>query len=146
MNLAAGALASPVGADGQPLYVGVFAPGDDPALYDPVRTYCDDLTIEQLIASGRYNVIDFRSGGKVVIRGTAGDDLVLGGSNHNLLLGGEGNDCIITGGGGGQAYGNAGDDIIFGSENDERLVGGHGNDECHPAGGNDIIVGCEKVE
>jgi hypothetical protein len=137
------AFLSPADANGQPVYASVLAPGEDPALFDPVKTYCGDMTIEQLIASGNYNVMDHRSGDKVIIRGTAGDDLILGGSGQNLLLGGLGDDCMITGGGAGQAYGNAGDDTIFGGDSGERLVGGSGIDVC-VAGGNDVVVGCES--
>lgn len=137
-------LVSPADAQGQPLYISVLAPGEDPALFDPVRTYCDNLTVEQLIATGRYNLMDFRSGSKVVIRGTAGDDLILGGGIQNLILAGAGDDCIIAGGGNDRVFGNAGNDILFGDSGDERLAGGPGNDTCSPGGGSDILVSCES--
>ncbi|WP_415283020.1 calcium-binding protein [Candidatus Nitrososphaera sp. FF02] len=136
-------LVSSTDSAGQLLYASVLAPGEDPALYDPVKTYCNNMTVDQLIAGGSYNVMDFRSEDGVIIRGTSGDDLILGGSTKNLIFGGAGNDCIITGGGGGQVYGNAGDDIIFGNAGDERLVGGSGSDTCSTGGGSDVVVGCE---
>jgi hypothetical protein len=139
-------LVSPADGQGRPLYISVLGPDDDYALYDPAQTYCGGMTIEQLIAGGSYNVMDFRSEGRVIIRGTSGADLILGGSIKNLILAAGGDDCVITGGGNGQAFGNAGDDTIFGGVGGERLVGGPGNDACSPAGDN-ILIGCEtKLE
>lgn len=137
-------LASPVDAGGRPLYVNVLADAEIDAASGKPKTYCSGMTIEELITGGQYNVMDFRSGDKVIIRGTAGADLILGANIQNLVLAGEGNDCIITGGGSDRAFGNAGNDMVFGDSGDERLDGGPGGDICYSGGGRDKLVGCES--
>jgi Ca2+-binding RTX toxin-like protein len=107
--------------------------------------YCNGMTIDELIASGRYNVIDRRNSDQRMIFGTTGADLILGGGS-NVILGRAGDDCIIAGAGNNYVFGNEGNDIIYGSPGNDAIDGGPGNDWCYGGGGNDKVVNCEKSE
>ena len=116
-----------------------------------VELFCDDMTIDELIASGNYNVIDNRDGslGSTII-GTTGNDLILGSDNGDQLEGKRGDDCIIAGDGndtvfGGKQndtiYGQGGIDTIEGDKNDDTIFGGSDNDIILGETGNDTIDG-----
>ena len=53
--------------------------------------FCNDMTVDELIASGNYNVIDNRDGhlNGSVISGTNGDDLILASDAGNVIKGKE---------------------------------------------------------
>ena len=95
-------------------------------------TYCkENLTIQELIASNIYNVIDERdSSSKSKITGTNADDLILVHDQGANVKGKKGNDCIIGGAGADDLRGNKGNDWLHGDENDRRIAGGQGNDTC----------------
>lgn len=57
--------------------------------------------------------------------GTAGNDLVLGGSGSDTLNGSDGNDCLVAGSG------------------DDSLDGGNGTDVCIGGDGSDTFSNCE---
>jgi Ca2+-binding RTX toxin-like protein len=85
-----------------------------------------------------------------VVRGTAGNDRMIGGVGVNYLAGYGGDDYIIGGdgndrlsGGAGNDYidGGKGDDIISGDDGDDTLMGGEGNDHIYGGAGNDSIDG-----
>ena len=84
----------------------------------------------------------------VVIRGTQGDDKLVGTSNDDLILGydgnnkiygGNGNDCIVTGNGNSLILGGNGDDIIMTGNGTNRIYGGSGNDWIRAGSGDDLI-------
>ena len=94
-------------------------------------TYCaEDLTIQELVTSNIYNVIDERNSSKSKITGTNADDLILVHDQGANVKGKKGNDCIIGGVGPDDLRGNKGDDYIHGDKNDRRIAGGQGNDTC----------------
>jgi len=90
--------------------------------------FCDNMTIDELIDSGSYNVIDNRGGSSQILFGTSGDDLMLAGDNNDDLRGRDGNDCIIGGAGNDMLRGVVGNDQLFGRGGDDLLTGHHGND------------------
>ncbi|WP_337863830.1 PKD domain-containing protein [Nitrososphaera sp.] len=100
--------------------------------------YCNGMTIEQLLSSGKYNVIDKRQGQKrTTVTGTAGDDLVLASDSGSVIRGVGGNDCIIGG---------AGNDIIWGGDGDDQLFGAGGSDRLDGGSGNDLVIGAAGAD
>lgn len=102
--------------------------------------YCNGMTIDQLIASGQYNVIDMRNSVQRMIFGTRGADLILGGAS-NVILGRAGDDCIIAGAGNNYVFGNEDNDIIYGGAGDDIIDGGLGHDLIYGMAGGDSIKG-----
>jgi hypothetical protein len=105
------------------------------------ETYCDNLTVDQLMASGSYNVIDKRNTSVMVIHGTSGNDLILGNNHDNVVQGGKGDDCVIGFGGSDILHGHEGNDQIYGGLGNDRLFGQQGNDKIYGGNGNDRIYG-----
>ena len=64
--------------------------------------------------------------GAGTVTGTAGNDLMIGGSGADVIDGLGGNDCILGGGG------------------DDTLAGGEGSDVCLGGPGNDLFTDCES--
>lgn len=90
-----------------------------------MEKYCNEVTIDQLIASGGYNVIDRRNSDQRTIFGTPEADLILGGRS-NLILGRAGDDCIMDG---------AGSNYVFGHEDNDTIYGGPCDDIINVASG-----------
>jgi len=105
--------------------------------------FCNGLTIDELISSGQYNVIDNRDNSLgTVLQGTIFNDLILASNTvGNDISGRAGDDCIIGGAGNDIINGNAGIDAIFGRDGNDRLIGGMGNDVLVGGNGNDEMLG-----
>lgn len=118
---------------------------------DPTPTYCNDSTIDELIASGNYTVFDNRDGSLgSKVKGTNGNDLMIASDNGDTLIGKQGDDCMIGGSGddtlkgksgNDEMYGNDGNDLIRGNMGDDIIYGNSGNDELHGGQDSDIING-----
>lgn len=80
--------------------------------------------------SGNDLIIGFEGGD--AIDGKGGDDCILGGLGGDSIKGGEGNDFV---------FGNEGHDSIKGGSGSDLLVGGSGHDSLRGEGGNDKLVG-----
>lgn len=117
-------------------------------------TYCDGLTIDELISSGDYNVIDNRNNtiSDTKIKGTNGNDLMLASDNGDHMVGKKGDDCMIGGAGNDmlkgrmgndQIYGNGGDDTLRGNKGMDIIYGGEGNDKLFGGKDNDFLYGNE---
>ena len=106
-----------------------------------IKTYCDDMTISELIASGNYNVIDKRDSSLSSIKGTGNNDLILLGDNAPSVTGHGGDDCIIGGSGNDEITGGNGNDTIYGNDGNDEITGGNGNDTIYGNGGDDNIFG-----
>jgi len=105
-------------------------------------TYCYDMTIDELIASGLYTVFDNRDGALGYrVDGTTGDDLMITSDNGGYMFGDHGNDCLIGGDGNDTLRGNWGDDIIYGNGGDDTLRGGKNIDTIYGGEGNDRLFG-----
>lgn len=72
-------------------------------------------------------------GKKVTIKGTAGNDRIVGKKASDVIYGGGGND-VITGG-------PNGNDTICGGPGNDSINGGRGFDSLHGDGGNDVLQG-----
>ena len=118
---------------------------------DFAATFCQDLTIDELISSGNYTVFDNRDGSLgSVVKGTNGDDLMIASNDGDTLIGKKGDDCMIGGSGddtlkgrmgNDEMYGNDGDDLIRGNQGDDVIYGDSGNDELHGGKDSDILNG-----
>ena len=119
---------SPQNSDGEP------SPRQSPPpQINEEPTYCDGMTVQQLVDSGSYNMIDERDNNTVSdIRGTSGDDLILAPDHGVTIHGKKGNDCIIGG---------AGDDLIKGQQGDDILYGNGGVDDLRGNRGSDTVAG-----
>jgi len=122
--------------------------------------FCDDMTIDELIASENYNVIDNRDShlGTIFsgtnaddlilasdagnnIRANDGNDCVIGGTGNDIMRGGEGDDVIFGGMGIDIIFGGKGDDVLFGNDYPDVIYGRSGNDLISGGGGNDFLYG-----
>jgi|GEM_PF-4693719 len=108
----------------------------------PGDLFCDDMTIDQLIASGAYNVIDNRDRhlGKNV-KGTNGNDLILLSDLGDKANARQGDDCVIGGAGNDNIHGGKGNDQIFGQGGDDKISANQGNDYISGGDGDDKLWG-----
>lgn len=120
-------------------------PGED-------NTYCNDMTVDELLASGQYNVIDNRDGKKKALKGTSGADLILastrgdvvnGRGGEDCIIGGDGNDRINGGNGNDAIYAGSGNDRVEGGRGNDTIDGGEGNDKCRDKHGTNTVTNCE---
>lgn len=80
---------------------------------DPTQ-YCDDMTLAQLMSSGKYNIINRMFSSESIIRGTNSADLIIAGSNGPTIEDRDGDD---------QIFDNGGDDVLRGGPGDDHLWG-----------------------
>ncbi|MDH3204705.1 MAG: hypothetical protein OEL81_08535, partial [Nitrosopumilus sp.] len=106
------------------------------------QTFCNDVTIDELISSGNYNIIDNRDSslGHTII-GTENNDLILGSDNGDQLEGKAGDDCIIAGNGNDTIFAGMNNDIIFGQAGNDKIEGDLGDDTIFAGKGNDELLG-----
>jgi uncharacterized protein len=80
------------------------------------------------------------------IRGTEGDDVLVGTNKADVIMGlggndvirgGAGNDNVKAGAGRDRVYGNTGNDALFGQAGRDRLYGGQGRDKVVGGSGRD---------
>lgn len=110
---------------------------------DPAQ-YCDGMTLAQLMASGKYNIINKMFRFESIIKGTNSADLIIAGNNGPTIEGRGGDDCIIGGAGDDQMWGLGGPDTIYGDAGDDTLYGGPGIDAIYGGPGTDIIESGES--
>lgn len=99
-------------------------------------SFCDGKMVAQLIASGKYRVLNERSSQKKLITGTGGDDLLIAGRNGSIVRGLGGNDCIMGG---------PGNDVLLGGDGNDQIFGNGGNDRVDDGSGPDLCVAVGKV-
>ena len=79
-------------------------------------------------------------GGSDYLYGDVGNDLLKGGGGNDVLQGGAGNDVLRGGKGQNVLDGGLGDDLIFGGAGSAFIMGGAGNDTLRVGSGNDVIA------
>lgn len=79
-------------------------------------------------------------GGNDYLYGDVGNDLLKGDDGQDVLQGGEGADVLRAGKGEDVLDGGAGDDLIFGGTGSSLIVGGIGNDTIRTRSGSDLIL------
>ena len=77
------------------------------------------------------------------IKGTSGDDVIVGSSGADTIDGKGGNDVICGRGGDDRIKGDDGMDVLFGEDGDDKLKGQDGNDLLFGGDGNDLLKGQE---
>ena len=73
--------------------------------------------------------------------GSAGNDVIAGGTLNDVLLGLDGNDRIVGNQGADIIAGDDGRDTLLGGGGRDTLLGGNGNDRVDGGGGNDAVLG-----
>lgn len=79
--------------------------------------------------------------GNDLIDAAGGNDTLKGGKGDDILDAGEGNDILRGGKGGDILKGGKGDDILGGGKGDDTLIGSEGNDTLRGGHGDDILIG-----
>lgn len=79
--------------------------------------------------------------GNDTLQGRSGDDELRGGSGRDLLTGADGQDALFGGNGGDTLKGGSGDDILLGGKGNDKLIGGAGNDTLIGGNGKDTLRG-----
>lgn len=97
-----------------------------------------DLTVRQ--GTGGRDVIT-GGGGSDLVFGLAGNDVITGGPGHDVICAGGGNDTVVAGDGEDTVFGDAGRDVIVGGDGDDSLSGGAGNDVLRGDAGEDSLFG-----
>lgn len=82
----------------------------------------------------------------VTIRGTPGDDILVGSEGPDVIHGLEGNDVIDGLGGDDVICGGPGKDVLRGFDGDDKLYGQSGDDTLNGGDGNDRLYGGEKYQ
>ena len=124
---------------GLPVTAIVNSDGSGTATYGSV---VEPLTgIENLTGSNNDDVLMTSLTTPTIIRGLAGNDLIVGGSADDLLIGNEGNDTLRGRSGNDRLLGEVGNDNLNGGAGDDSLFGGDGGDLLVGLGGTDIING-----
>ncbi|WP_068115144.1 PD40 domain-containing protein [Tropicimonas marinistellae] len=78
---------------------------------------------------------------RIKIRGTGGEDTIIGGGRAEEIIASLGNDFVDAGGGDDYVRGGEGDDILLGGDGDDRLFGGLGRDVLKGQRGHDVLDG-----
>jgi len=73
--------------------------------------------------------------------GNDGDDLLIGGGGDDLLVGGNGDDFLLGGGGDDQLVGDDGNDTLKGGAGDDEISGLNGDDTIYGQAGDDRLYG-----
>lgn len=101
-------------------------------------SYIDALGYSETVASAPSNLV---TAAKLVLNGTAGDDLLVGNTGNDVLNGNSGNDLLDGDVGNDTINGGDGNDLIHGDSGNDNLSGNNGNDLLYGGVGNDIING-----
>jgi Ca2+-binding RTX toxin-like protein len=80
-------------------------------------------------------------GAVTVLKGEAGNDVIVDGTGMSLIFGGDGQDYIVSGLDDGEVRGGQGNDFIFGGDGMGMLFGNEGSDWIEGGGGFDYIAG-----
>jgi predicted extracellular nuclease len=75
------------------------------------------------------------------IRGTAGDDVIVGGLGRDVIMGLGGKDVIVDVLGNDVICGGTGNDTVFGGLGDDTILGGYGDDRLSGDLGSDALIG-----
>lgn len=118
----------------------------DPTHTDPILGQIGNLVIRQdLDGDGKNDYLRYAGGDHVVIGGTLGNDVLIGGEGDDTIWGKAGNDRIEGGKGVDHLFGGDGDDIITDSGTDsgaaDVIHGDAGNDVINPGNGLDLVFG-----
>jgi len=120
--------------------------GDGDGGNDGTRCHGERTTIrgtdgdDTLIGTPGRDVIHGGAGDDV-IEGLGGDDVICGGAGDDRIDAGDGDDEVHGGSGNDRIFGGAGDDLLKGGPGSDRIFGGAGDDELRGGEGNDRLSG-----
>ncbi|HEX8217569.1 MAG TPA: Calx-beta domain-containing protein, partial [Allosphingosinicella sp.] len=100
----------------------------------------NDLVID-LAGTINLNVADFTAATFTAVRGTTGNDVLIGTPTADSIYGSAGNDSIQGSAGNDYLYGQSGDDTLEGGSDNDYLYGGDGNDNVLGGAGGDQLSG-----
>jgi Ca2+-binding RTX toxin-like protein len=95
---------------------------------------------DDLLYGGTGNEALMAKGGNDYLFGDTGDDVLKAASGNDILQGGSGDDAMHAGSGRNLLDGGSGDDLIYGGRGAGLIIGGSGNDIIRTARGHDVIV------
>ncbi|CAI8178212.1 MAG: Leukotoxin [Alphaproteobacteria bacterium] len=96
---------------------------------------------ESIDTSDKISEIDEPTTTELVVKGTRGDDVLVGSANDDVLRGKRGDDKLDGGAGDDLLKGGKGHDTLFGGAGDDRLEGGKGRDTLLGGIGTDVLKG-----
>lgn len=120
--------------------------GSDAWIYVPERDASGTITLTFTISDGKASIqgqafLDLRAHPDKEIRGTDGDDVLLGTPGKDLIDAGAGNDIVYSRESDGLILGGAGDDLLIGGDGRDVIHGGAGNDRIFGGEGEDVLLG-----
>ena len=142
---AAAGTAGPLGPEGL-----IFIDAQDSPNGEALLVVSNEVSGSTTVFSIDFNLRDFATPGRDVLRGTsqrdvvnalAGNDIVFGLGGNDVILGADGNDRLFGGDGDDRLVGGDGNDVLVGDDGNDRLVGGAGDDVLLGRNGNDILLG-----
>ncbi|MDO9107184.1 MAG: FG-GAP-like repeat-containing protein [Methylovulum sp.] len=101
-------------------------------------SYTDGLGVVESVSSDNTSKVTYV---KLILNGTAGNDVLNGGGGNDTLNGIVGNDTLNGGLGNDKLIGGTGDDTLNGGAGHDVLAGTVGNDLENGEGGNDVLRG-----
>jgi VCBS repeat-containing protein len=105
------------------------------------------VTVSDGQATGSVQVtVTVGGGGKDILTGGTGADLLLAQSNNDTLTGGDGNDLLCGDSGSDTVSGGVGDDSLGGGSGTDRLTGGSGADRFSGGSGTDTATDFTAAE
>jgi len=96
---------------------------------------------DHLVGKKASDVIDGGGGNDVITGGPNGNDTICGGPGNDTIVGGRGFDNLNGEGGNDHLAGDTGSDNLDGGEGDDDLSGSKGADGLNGGGGDDVLVG-----
>jgi Ca2+-binding RTX toxin-like protein len=96
---------------------------------------------DHLVGKKASDVIYGGGGGDVITGGPNGNDTICGGPGNDTIVGGRGFDNLNGEGGDDNLQGETGSDNLEGGEGDDKLSGSKGADGLNGGGGDDYIIG-----
>jgi len=123
-------------------------PPEEPPMPTEPNLYCNDMTIDELIASGLYDTItdNRQAAGPQDTNGNYKNNLYLASPFGDIYNGRSGDDCIIGNIGNDDLKGARGNDIIYGEDGDDILIGNRGDDYLNGGAGSDNLEGGVDVD
>jgi Ca2+-binding RTX toxin-like protein len=96
---------------------------------------------DRIVGKKASDVIDGMGGDDVITGGPNGNDTICGGPGNDSINGGRGFDSLHGDGGNDNLDGDTGSDSVNGGEGDDKLSGFKGADGLNGGGGDDVIIG-----
>lgn len=87
------------------------------------------MTVDELCDPNQPGAI-VAAPGKKTVRGTNGDDIIIGNELDNIIIGKKGADILCGGDGNDRLHGGNQNDILLGQAGSDKFHGGHGIDTC----------------